>query len=62
MNNLAVGVIAVSTTKQGQYGDSPETQKNKIELLAKKHNLQVIEWFEFWESREIGRASCRERV
>ena len=51
MNNLAVGVVAVSTTKQGQLGDSPESQRFKVSLLAKKRDLKIVEWFEFWESR-----------
>src|SRR4051794_28429733 len=53
VNNLAVGYIAVSSPKQGMQGDSPETQRRKLHLLAKKLDLTIPDeaWFEFWESR-----------
>lgn len=62
MNSLAVGVVAVSSVKQGQTGDSPETQRLKINLLANKHGLEIAEWFEYWESRAYDKQPIEEAV
>lgn len=38
--------IRVSTSKQNEFGVSPEAQRDAIERYAKQHDLTVIEWFE----------------
>jgi site-specific DNA recombinase len=50
MTEKAVGVMRVSSTKQGQSGDSPERQKERIVQYAKKNNYEIERFFELWES------------
>lgn len=38
--------IRVSTTKQKEFGVSPEEQRDAIARYATQHNLSVIRWFE----------------
>jgi hypothetical protein len=47
---LGIGSIRVSSTKQGLQGDSPEDQKKQIENRAKMLNVKVPKWFNFVES------------
>lgn len=50
MNNIAIGAIRVSAEKQGLQGDSPDFQKQAIVSFAKEQGLEIVEWFEYWES------------
>lgn len=46
----AIGVLRVSSTKQGLQGDSPEQQKDQIEQFAHAHNYKVVKYFTMIES------------
>lgn len=46
----AVAAIRVSSIKQGLQGDSPDAQKEQIELFAKAHNINIKKIFVFLES------------
>ena len=46
----AVAAIRVSSLKQGLQGDSPEDQKQQIELFAKTRNIHIKKFFIFMES------------
>jgi site-specific DNA recombinase len=48
--SLAIGIIRISSTKQGLQGDSPDDQKKQIQQLADQNNLEIKHFFEFWES------------
>jgi len=47
---LSIGIVRVSSTKQGLQGDSPEDQRKQIEIFANQKGFETIEFFEFWES------------
>ena len=46
----AVAAIRISSIKQGLQGDSPEAQKEQIEVFAETHNINVKKFFIFMES------------
>ncbi len=43
-SNKAVGYIRVSTDDQ-TYGESQDTQKEKIQAYAHQHDLDIVKWF-----------------
>ncbi len=49
MNNsdrlLAVALQRVSSDKQFYLGDSIDTQKNKIDMLAERDNSDIVRYF-----------------
>ncbi|MFC1711171.1 recombinase family protein [Patescibacteria group bacterium] len=46
----AVAAIRISSLKQGLQGDSPEDQKEQIELFSQNHNIKIKKFFIFMES------------
>ncbi len=50
MLEKAVAAMRVSSTKQGQTGDSPERQKERILHYSRKHGYEIAKFFELWES------------
>ena len=46
----AVAAIRVSSLKQGLQGDSPDAQKEQIDLFAKAHNINIKKYFIFIQS------------
>ncbi len=50
MKTLAIGLLRVSSTKQGLAGDSPKRQREDIAKLLPKYNAEVINYFELIES------------
>lgn len=46
----AIAAIRVSSAGQGIDGDSPEAQKEQIAAYAKRHNINIKEFFIFMES------------
>jgi site-specific DNA recombinase len=55
--------IRVSTIKQGEKGSSLQEQKDAILAYAKKHNLQIVEFFEEQQTAaKLGRATFRKMM
>lgn len=51
MKKLAIGLIRVSSTKQGLIGDSTDKQKEEIEkILVPKYNAPVDQWISLIQS------------
>ena len=58
----AVAAIRVSSLKQGLQGDSPEHQKEQIELFAKAHNIHIKKFFIFMESASKDEQPVQEAI
>ena len=58
----AVAAIRVSTTKQGQDGDSPEAQKEQIERYALNKGIKIKKFFVFMESASKEQQPMQEAI
>ena len=58
----AVAAIRVSSVRQGTQGDSPEAQKEQIELFAKSHNIHIKKFFIFLESASKDEQPVQEAI
>ena len=48
--NVAIGILRVSSTKQGMEGDSPKNQQKAIIPYSQARKDTVVKWFKFIES------------
>lgn len=49
----AIGILRVSSTKQGIQGDSPDDQKKTISPRAAQNTHKISKWFRFFESASV---------